>query len=144
MNTSPPTLAPVASGLFAYGAADPEAVYLLAARDAASGRVVFPCPQPLPSGWDMVELPREGSLWSFTVQRFRPKSPPYVGPEAFEPYAVGYVELPDAVIVESRLTGIAFDDLVIGMPLRLTTVEVDGRDGGRYATYAFTHAGERA
>jgi len=39
----------------------------------------------------MVELPPSGTLWSYTVQRFRPKSPPYRGPEPFEPYALGYI-----------------------------------------------------
>jgi hypothetical protein len=32
----------------------------------------------------------EGPLWTYTVQSFPPKSPPYTG--AFEPYGVGYVE----------------------------------------------------
>ncbi|HEX6389706.1 MAG TPA: zinc ribbon domain-containing protein, partial [Solirubrobacteraceae bacterium] len=35
-------------------------------------------------------LPATGTLWSFTVQGFAPKSPPFVG--AFEPFGVGYVE----------------------------------------------------
>ena len=38
-------------------------------------------------------FPAKARLWSWTVQRFRPKSPPYAGPVAFEPYAVGYVDL---------------------------------------------------
>ena len=50
-------------------------------------------------------LARRGTLWTWTVQRFRPKSPPYAGrPEEFEPYGVGYVELPGEVRVEARLT----------------------------------------
>ena len=41
-----------------------------------------------------VTLPAEGTLWTWTVQRFAPKSPPYVPPSGgFEPFALGYVEL---------------------------------------------------
>lgn len=60
-------------------------------------------------------LPTRGHLWSWTVQRFRPK-PPYDGPEEFTPYGVGYVDLGD-VIVESRL--MVTDGLEIGMPVLL-------------------------
>jgi len=48
-------------------------------------------------------LERTGTLYTWTVQGFRPK-PPYAGPEGFEPYGVGYVELPGEVRVEARLT----------------------------------------
>jgi len=88
-----------------------------------SGRIVFPCPddgmfEPLP-------LSREGTLWSYTIQRFRPKSPPYAGPESFRPWPIGYVELPGETIVEARLTNIEFDQIQIGMPLELTRIPLD-------------------
>ena len=65
-------------------------------------------------------LARRGTLWSWTIQRFRPKSPPYTGPEEFEPYGVGYVELPGEVRVEARLTEADPDKLRIGMEMELT------------------------
>lgn len=88
-------------------------------------------------------LPRRGRIWSWTVQRFRPKSPPYIGPEEFEPYAVAYVELPDAVIVETRLANVAFDALKIGMEVETTLVPfaVDAA-GASLVTYAFQPAGD--
>lgn len=50
------------------------------------------------------ELARRGVVWAHTVQRFAPKSPPYVPPpDGFVPFAVGYVELPDGVRVEAVL-----------------------------------------
>lgn len=50
------------------------------------------------------DLARHGVVWAHTVQRFAPKSPPYVPPaEGFTPFAVGYVELPDGVRVEAVL-----------------------------------------
>jgi uncharacterized OB-fold protein len=65
------------------------------------------------------------------VQRFRPKAP-YVGPEDFEPYGVGYVELPGEVRVEARLTVADPARLRIGMPMELVVVPF-----GDGVTYAF-------
>ena len=52
------------------------------------------------------ELADRGTLFTFTTQGFLPKEP-YTGPETeddFAGYALGYVELPGEVIVETRLT----------------------------------------
>ncbi len=84
------------------------------------------------------ELPNRGQLWSYTVQRFAPKSPPYAGPVPFEPFALGYVELAGALIVESRLIDVAFEDLRIGMPLELAVVPFrTDPDGTLVTTFAF-------
>jgi len=86
----------------------------------------------------MVELPPSGTLWSYTVQRFRPKSPPYRGPEPFEPYALGYIELPGALIVESRLTRVSFEQLHVGLQVELTSMPVySDADGCVVLCYAF-------
>lgn len=109
----------IAAGLFT----DETPPRLIGGRELASGRVVFPCP-PGP-GYEPLALSRRGTLWSWTIQRYRPKSPPYAGPEAFRPWPVAYVELPGEVIVEARLTDVAFDAIRIGMPLELTTMPLD-------------------
>jgi uncharacterized OB-fold protein len=110
---------------------------LLGGRDRASGRLVFPLPAD-EDRFERVALPDRGRLWSWTIQRFRPKSPPYAGPADFTPYAVGYVALDEAIIVESRLIGVAFDDLRIGLPLRLTTEPFTFENGETRLTFAFT------
>jgi uncharacterized protein len=115
---------------------------LLAGRERATGQVVFPLPDD--DRFDAVELPRTGKLWSWTVQRFRPKSPPYAGPEAFVPYAVGYVELGDAAIVEGRLTGAPLDGFMIGMPMDLVAEQFEMADGSLRTTFAFAPAGVAA
>jgi hypothetical protein len=113
---------------------------LLGGRHRASGRLVFPCPQG--DDWLPEGLPQTGTLWSCTVQRFRPKSPPYAGPEAFEPYAVGYIDL-GPLIVEARLTGAAPDAFRIGMPMRLVPLVLDlTRPDRRVTTYAFAPVGD--
>lgn len=109
----------IAEGLFA-NEAPPR---LIGGRDRQSGRIVFPCPAG--DLFEPIGLGRTGTLWSWTVQRYRPKSPPYAGPEAFEPWALGYVELPGETMVEARIVGVDTADLAIGMPLELTSIALD-------------------
>lgn len=92
-------------------------------KDRNTGRIVFPCPDS--ADFEPCPLQRSGTLWSYTIQRYRPKSPPYAGPDAFAPWAVGYVELPGETIVEARLAEVALDAITIGMPLELTLVALD-------------------
>ncbi len=66
-------------------------------------------------------LPTTGSIWSWTVQRIRPK-PPYAGPEEFEPYAVAYVDF-GRIKVEGPLFGGAVDGWSIGQQVRLVAGE---------------------
>jgi len=114
-------------------------VRLIGGRHRSSGRIVFPCPGGADAAdWEPMALARKGTLWSWTVQRFRPKSPPYAGPEAFAPYAVGYVELAGETIVESRIVDVDFDALRIGMPLEMTVVPYTrDADGTEVLTFAF-------
>lgn len=66
-------------------------------------------------------LSATGTLWTWTVQRFAPKSPPYAVPEGgFEPFLVGCVELPEGVRVLAVLDGVRPQDARIGMPLAVT------------------------
>lgn len=131
---APPITAPIAERLIDFDADG--APVLLGGRDRVSGRLVFPLPAD-EDRFERVTLPDRGQLWSWTIQRFRPKSPPYAGPAEFTPYAVGYVALGEAIIVESRLTGVAFDDLRIGLPLRLTTQPFTFENGETRLTFAF-------
>ncbi|MFN3424567.1 MAG: Zn-ribbon domain-containing OB-fold protein [Novosphingobium meiothermophilum] len=115
---------------------------LIGGRERDSGRVVFPCPPG--ERYEPVALSRTGTLWSWTIQRYRPKSPPYAGPEAFRPWAVGYVELPDQVIVEARLADVAFEDIHIGMALELTMIPLDPEAADPVMIPAFRPAGAAA
>ena len=77
-------------------------------------------------------LPSEGRLWTYTIQHFMPKAP-YSSSETaetFRPFAIGYVELPGALRIETR---IPLDDgkpLAIGMAMALDfyvhRIEADG------------------
>ena len=71
-----------------------------------------------------IELSEHGTVWGFTVQRFAPKSPPYVPPaEGFAPFAVGYVELAEGVKVEAVLECVDFGKLEGQAAVRLTATE---------------------
>src|SRR5262249_61154654 len=79
-------------------------------------------------------LPGGGTSGWGTIQCFPPKSPPYAvdDPGAFEPYGLGYIELPGEVRVEARLTEADPDRLRIGMAMELVVVPFGDR-----LTYAF-------
>lgn len=124
-------LAPIAAGLWT----DESPPRLIGGKHRQSGEIVFPLPLgDAAENYEPLPLSRTGKLWSWTVQSFRPKSPPYDGPEDFTPFALGYVELPGEVIVETRLT--QTEDLTIGMPMELT---IEPFDAAR-TTFAFRPA----
>jgi uncharacterized OB-fold protein len=75
-------------------------------------------------------LPRRGTLWTWTTQGFEPKSPPYLpGESEFQPFVVGYVELPGVLRIEARIEA---DEPTIGMELETIALEHGGR-----LTFAF-------
>lgn len=117
-------------------------ITLIGGRCAACGEMEFPrkrsCRDCGSEDIGGVTLAEEGVLWSWTVQRFPPPSPPYHGhADDFVPFGVGYVELPGEVIVETRLTESDPARLRIGMPMRLTSIEVTTAAGEQALAFAF-------
>lgn len=129
---------PVAEGLIGGTAQAPELIGSVCGECAT---VTFPrqdsCPRCTSQRVSERHLGRRGTLWSWTIQCFPPKSPPYaVAPaDDFEPYGVGYVELPGEVRVEARLTEHDPQRLRIGMPMELTLIPAPGDSGTM--TFAF-------
>lgn len=134
---------PVAEGIFTWPSDDPR---LIGSRCGACGIVTFPaqdaCPRCAQTAMAEHLLPRRGRLWAWTTQDFPPPSPPYAGPtgDAFVPFSVGYVELAEALKVETRLIGSAA--LRIGMEMELAVVpfRIDER-GDEVVTFAFRPVG---
>ena len=127
----------VAEGLIGGTADAPE---LIGSRCTRCDVVAFPrqasCPACTSQAVAERRLGRRGTLWTWTIQCFEPKSPPYAGPaEHFEPYGVGYVELPGELRVEARLTEADPARLRIGMPMELVLVPAPGHRGT--VTFAF-------
>jgi uncharacterized OB-fold protein len=123
----------IAEGLFTWPAQKPA---LLASRCQQCGVATFPAADSCLAccGQDVVieELPGRGTLWTWTVQQFMPKSPYSSGETmaTFKPYGVGYVELPGGVRVEGRLTENDPEKLQIGMPMEVVFEPFRTEDNG--------------
>jgi len=132
----------VAEGVFTWPSDEPQ---LIGSHFPESGVTVFPragtCPKTASRVAEDVLLPRRGTLWSWTVQGFPPKNPPYIGtesPKDFKPYGVGYIQLADQVIVEGRLTVSDPAQIEIGMEMELVVVPfATDAEGREVLTYAF-------
>jgi len=139
MSNPPRGRIPIAEGLFAGALDSPR---LRGSRCGACGETTFPaqngCPSCTAQGCEEVELSPRGTLWTYTVQRF-PPPPPYTGEtDDFVPYAVGYIELPEGVRVEARLTESDASRLAIGMEMELAVEPFAVDDEGReVVTFAF-------
>jgi uncharacterized OB-fold protein len=81
-------------------------------------------------------LGRRGTLYSYTVQGYRP--PPLFGMEPWAPYAIGLVEIPEGLRVMGILTGCDLDEIRIGMPVKLVVKPLYTDASGRAVlTYKF-------
>jgi uncharacterized OB-fold protein len=131
---------PIAEGLYTWPSASPQ---LIASRCSACGEVAFPAQQSCPActseSVEEILLSRRGELWTWTIQRF-PPPPPFIGDaKSFVPYGVGYVELPEGVRVEARLTTANPDELAIGQTMELVIEKFAEDDDGRsLMTFAFS------
>ncbi len=133
---------PVEEGVFTWPSDTP---HLLGSRCTACGNHMFPtqsgCPRCAGDETETVELARRGTLWTWTVQGFAPKAPPYMGdadPKTFKAFGVGYIQLPGEVKVEARLTESDPTKLKIGMEMELTLVPLyTNDDGDEVMTFAF-------
>ena len=111
---------PIADGLFNWPSKSPA---LLGSRCQSCGKMAFPaqssCASCCSTDVEVEAMPTRGTLWTWTIQRFMPKTPYNSGetPETFKPYGVGYVELPGGVRVEGRLTENDPAKLKIGMEM---------------------------
>jgi len=139
----------IAEGLFTWPAADP---CLIGSKCRQCGEVKFPqqssCSKCCSEEVEQLPLARRGTLWTWTIQAFPPKSPPYAGvntADEFVPFGVGYVELPGQVCVESRLTVNDPAVLRIGMAMELVIEPfcID-KQGNEVVSFAFRPLEDRA
>jgi uncharacterized protein len=86
-----------------------------------------------------VRLSDRGTVYSYTVVMQRPPEY-YKGPV---PYAIGFVELPEGVRVETLFTDCDFEDLRIGMEVELVLRKLhQDEEGNDVVTYMFRPTGQ--
>jgi uncharacterized OB-fold protein len=139
----------ITEGLFRV---DGDRAVLFASRRRSSGAVKFPAERPelfdgdpdIQHDIEPIELSTEGTLYTYTTQEFPPPLP-YKGnrdPKVFQPYVVGFVELPQGVLVETLIVDATATELRIGQPLVSTTATLETGDGQSLLTFAFRPAEE--
>ena len=129
---------PIAPGLFEWL---DEGACLIGSRCLECGEVRFPansfCPQCCKETTENIRLSQRGRLYSFTVQRFKPP-PPYRGPEDFDPYGVGMIELPEGLRVTSVLEEGDPTRLRVGMEMQLIITKFfEDEEGREVLAYKF-------
>jgi uncharacterized protein len=114
---------------------------LAGTRCLSCGAVYFPaaisCRNPVCDA-KSVEAKRilgRGTLYSFTIQRYRP--PPLFAMEPWEPYALGLVDLDHGVRVMGMIADMPLEDICIGMALRLSTQGLHEAGDGPVITHVF-------
>jgi len=122
---------PIQEGLFTMPSAPHEQPHLIGTRCRSCGEVTWYrrplCLNCQSEDVEEIALGRRGKLWAFTQLHFK-SLPPYKAAEPYTPIKVGYVELPEKVIVLSLLAGCDFNKLKIGMDMELV-VEKAYEDG---------------
>lgn len=131
-------LVPLAEGLFTIPSSADEPPQLLASRCEACGELFFPprrrCTRCFSTELTEATLGPEGRLYTWTVVReFGGRS------EEFQPYAVGMIQLDEALRVQGYIVEAELEALAVDMPMRLV-LRVLSRDeqGNDVVTYAFT------
>jgi uncharacterized OB-fold protein len=125
-----------------------EAPRLNGSQCLACENITFPtqasCPKCCGTSMKKIELSAQGTLWTWTSQEFRPKSPYKRNDtvENFKPFYVGYVELPGQLRVQTRLGVEDASQLKIGMEMELEIVpyRIDD-DGNEVMIYSYKPSG---
>lgn len=138
--TSSNTKVPLKEGLWIDERAAGGRLELLGSECGACGEVFFArreigfCGYCQSRDLKEIRLSPRGKIYSYTVVMQRPPVY-YQGPV---PYAIGFVELPEGVRVETLFTDCDFDALKVGMPaeLVLRTLHQD-EAGNDVQTYMF-------
>ena len=93
------------------------------------------CPNCGRGGVETIALGTQGVLWSYTVVRHRPPGN-YKGPDPFQPFGMGLVELPEGLRVLSPIR-CDIDRLKIGLALRFAPYVRRDDDGREVVAFAF-------
>ena len=134
---------PVREGLWTDPASSGGKPRLIASQCRSCGELCFPkkenglCGHCQSSELKEVELSGRGKLYSYTVVTQRP-SEVYKGEV---PYALGFVEMPQGIRIETLLTGCDFGVLSVGMDVEMVIERLhQDEDGNDVMAYKFRPA----
>ena len=130
---------PVRQGLVNGGGEVSDDVELLGSKCASCGEVSIGtntgCLNCGGNELESIKLAREGTLWTYTVIRHKPPGD-YLGPDPFEPFALGLVELADGVRIMAPLVG-DVEGFEIGSRVELVPWVLAANDGKAYRAFRF-------
>ena len=129
---------PVKEGLWRIPSSSDEKPKLIANKCLSCGEILFPkresCINCQSADLEEIGLSRRGKIYSFCVVMQRPAAF-YKGPV---PYAMGYVELPEGVRIETLFTDCDFEALGLGMDVELVIERLhEDEDGNEIMSYKF-------
>jgi uncharacterized protein len=129
--------APVKEGLWT----DEERPQLVGSQCESCGEIFFPvrrdvlCSNCQSSSFKEIKLSRRGKVFSYSVVMQRP---PIYYKAAEVPYALGWVELPEGIRVETLFTGCNPEDIKIGMDVEMLVDKLHTEeDGSEVLCYKF-------
>ena len=134
---------PVREGLWTEAASSDEKPQLIGSRCPSCGELFFPrkdiemCGYCQSAELEEVKLSRNGKVYSYTIVTQRP--PVYYKGEV--PYALGFVELPEGIRIETLFTECEPDALHVGMEVEMVVEKLhEDEDGNEVMAYKFRPA----
>jgi uncharacterized OB-fold protein len=131
---------PILPGAWTRPASTKEKQQLIGSECPYCGEIFFPrrtksyCVHCQKDGLKDKKLSRKGKIKTFTVVMQQPGGGYYHGPV---PYAMGIVELPEGVYVETLLKTEKFSDLSVGMSVELVIEKIWEDDNTELIGYKF-------
>jgi uncharacterized OB-fold protein len=129
---------PVREGLWTQPTTTDGKSQLIGSRCVSCGELFFPkqdsglCSYCQSRDLEEVRLGSRGKIYSFTVVMQRP--PVYYQAEV--PYAIGFVELPEGIRIETLFTGCDLDFLRIGMDVEMVLERLyEDEEGAEVVAY---------
>jgi len=134
---------PVKEGLWTNPTTSDDKPQLIGSQCTNCGEAFFPkrenwmCSNCQSPNLKEIKLSPRGKVYSYTVVMQRP--PVYFKAEV--PYAIGFVELPEGIRVETLFTGCNLEDLKVGMEVEMLIDKLhDEEDGTEVYCYKFKPA----
>jgi len=141
MSTNGKKQVPLLDGMMKLPASPGDTGHLIGSKCRKCGELFFIrreiCENCQSQDLEEIALSKKGKLYAFSVM-FYPAPPPYKPPEPFVPYGLGWIELPEGIILFSLITENDPKKLVAGMEMELLfDKQEEDKDGNDVMVYKF-------